>query len=137
MREWRFIPAYAGWTTETCRVMPAMWVHPSVCGVDRMVLLSVAQDRGSSQRMRGGLWFFNDTASQYGFIPVYAGGGPHLHHPAVSPARFIHAHAGGPPKRLSPEGSSPRTLGQRQTHLVQRGVDGLIPAHAGATTTDI
>ena len=52
----RFIPACAGNTWTSIRIIKNLSVHPRVCGEHRMKGRSIGEQAGSSPRVRGTLW---------------------------------------------------------------------------------
>ena len=110
----RFIPAYAGNTTEDRQYFLAPAVHPRVCGEHSSRFLLHFHCSGSSPRMRGTPRFRSGSPRPVRFIPAYAGNTlrrkRRSRRAAVHP-RVCGEHNLDPALGWNPAGSSPRMRG--------------------------
>ena len=132
------IPAHAGSTRGgTCMFHP-LWAHPrsrgehvvDPCGDEALV--------GSSPLTRGAQLGDIMNGLQGGLIPAHAGStAPFTAMTTCGPAhpRSRGEHGAANSANSMPSGSSPLTRGARSPPLVCTGPGGLIPAHAGSTTS--
>ena len=67
------IPAYAGSTSSRSTVLRGFQDHPRVCGEHERRLERRQATSGSSPRMRGARYVFDDGTERNGIIPAYAG----------------------------------------------------------------
>ena len=132
----RIIPAHAGQTMVTCRVL-ALWTdHPRACGANHLFIGLGHDVSGSSPRMRGkrAVHAFRQTRTR--IIPAHAG---QTQSTARRPrAKSDHPRAcganGGPSGRASRvTGSSPRMRGKPSDTVSAPYSRRIIPAHAGQT----
>ena len=136
----RIIPAHAGQTMVTCRVM-ALWTdHPRACGANFRHAVISLHDVGSSPRMRGKRRIVDTRHNRLRIIPAHAGQTKSKRvrafsmpdHPRACGANSCDAASG----RIV-TGSSPRMRG-KHGHLVRRNDrDRIIPAHAGQTSKHV
>ena len=134
----RLIPAHAGKTLPACRWARRARAHPRSRGENLVGEQNVPIEHGSSPLTRGKLRFPVLGAARAGLIPAHAGKTcrccPH------SSRRWAHPRSRGENSYTSaidclPVGSSPLTRGKRSDPRVPRVRRGLIPAHAGKTST--
>ena len=132
------IPAHAGKTKLAARRCSVRWAHPRACGENQLQPWAAATPAGSSPRMRGKPGGHVTVVNIRGLIPAHAGktggrwsrqrqSGAHPRACGENPARQSNAPA-------SP-GSSPRMRGKRGSLSSSKRHAGLIPAHAGKTST--
>ena len=132
------IPAHAGNTFGHVITDSLNRDHPRACGEHTMCLTDIDQELGSSPRMRGTLFWFRLTIIGTGIIPAHAGNTawPTLDLISVRDhPRACGEHDQSAKLLISIEGSSPRMRG---THDLCRRPDsgeGIIPAHAGNTSS--
>ena len=130
------IPAYAGSTSVTVRILTSCRDHPRIRGEHRARNWSVLSLAGSSPHTRGALVGRQLGARDRGIIPAYAGNTDGLL--TMPPAFRDHPRIRGEhvsrfwklPKR---GGSSPHTRGALILCLVRGIALGIIPAYAGST----
>ena len=111
-----FIPAHAGKTSRSRRLVGRDPVHPRACGENSTSLGASTNGTGSSPRMRGKPPNNQPKGKRYGFIPAHAG--------------KTGAHSGLPPVF---SGSSPRMRGKHRQPGIRWTGAWFIPAHAGKT----
>ena len=134
----RIIPAHAGFTCCSPGWRPGRTDHPRTRGVYVARRLARELAGGSSPHTRGLLHRSSHRAVADGIIPAHAGftrpgGGRHpdgADHPRT---RGVYAWAGRVSVR--PPGSSPHTRGLRAGRWAGVGRGGIIPAHAGFTSS--
>ena len=130
----RFIPAHAGNAVSGWMLGGSTSVHPRACGERFHLNPLYWEAAGSSPRMRGTHWQFQDDPGARRFIPAHAGNAPVCHrsrlvltvHPRACGER--HRHAQYVRNRY---GSSPRMRGTLQVGTAKRRGQRFIPAHAG------
>ena len=136
----RLIPAHAGKTSRGPLTGRAVTAHPRSRGENYTRARRTLPTGGSSPLTRGKRAACQDQRSVFGLIPAHAGkttrghGGPYR--PAAHPrSRGENAL----PVKINEvsSGSSPLTRGKLSRVACGRGVDGLIPAHAGKTSARI
>ena len=132
------IPAHAGKTRLQVRVLSEARAHPRSRGENNHRNIRSVSRRGSSPLTRGKHGYSFITVTIPGLIPAHAG--------KTGGDRGERSHGGAHPRsrgenrrvhhtqQLHP-GSSPLTRGKLRDSLFARVVRGLIPAHAGKTTT--
>ena len=69
----RIIPACAGSTRRSLKLIWSPWDHPRMCGEHRMRLFSESHPRGSSPHVRGALSWRGAWQAVEGIIPACAG----------------------------------------------------------------
>ena len=132
------IPAHAGSTSGPRREYPRTWAHPRSRGEHRIVNELVTASCGSSPLTRGARLMVNDDNIATRLIPAHAGstlevwvnGTRGRAHPR---SRGEHADTIG--DQIVNAGSSPLTRGALSTTKHPATSTGLIPAHAGSTST--
>ena len=132
----RLIPAHAGKTaycTGRCRTCRA---HPRSRGENTFVPTSYVIASGSSPLTRGKPFHHSTTTSRHGLIPAHAGKTP----PNIDNIgiKWAHPRSRGENRyqycqEYPLSGSSPLTRGKRHAKVRLKGLQGLIPAHAGKT----
>ena len=134
------IPAHAGKTESCAPLDDPIWAHPRSRGENSDTVTKSRGCRGSSPLTRGKpIERFQDVF-QDGLIPAHAG---KTHgRQAGAGARWAHPRSRGENKATDPitgdlEGSSPLTRGKRRHRRPQPVCGGLIPAHAGKTSSAI
>ena len=133
----RFIPAYAGSTTDELGDDLPKRVHPRIRGVHRFRDRQVQRSLGSSPHMRGPRPDTVLSPPAFRFIPAYAGSTPTCQptpcrcrvHPRI---RGVHASQSG--KLSMVLGSSPHTRGPPMLCFSFFVEYRFIPAYAGSTT---
>ena len=132
------IPAHAGSTSSRSNSRSAIRAHPRSRGEHGDVEFFVVSVWGSSPLTRGAHRRNLPYPRGMGLIPAHAGSTGRLRHPPSQ--RRAHPRSRGEHltvlnNRIRDEGSSPLTRGALRPGVrdVYRG--GLIPAHAGSTTT--
>ena len=132
------IPAHAGLTNPLRLLCQHSRDHPRACGAHTASMLISHVFWGSSPRMRGSLSASRICRPDRGIIPAHAG----LTHGSARRRRLLWdhpracgAHATNSALRRTFSGSSPRMRGSRrlQISLVEKW--GIIPAHAGLTSS--
>ncbi len=134
----RIIPAHAGQTPCTCRASRRFSDHPRACGANHFVVGVWEAERGSSPRMRGKLLSGGLTGALNRIIPAHAGqtaDGPFRHPQRTDHPRACGANPHCRRRTVWTRGSSPRMRGKPQQPSDLRGVERIIPAHAGQTST--
>ena len=134
------IPAHAGNTLFFVLSPVLFWDHPRACGEHMVGHLAGTDSVGSSPRMRGALRFAWNTIAEMGIIPAHAGNTcrfdsmPHWNwdHP-----RACGEHMMSKDSEALYEGSSPRMRGTRFDGELWCRRHGIIPAHAGNTSSII
>ena len=132
----RIIPAHAGQTTVTCRVMGRWTDHPRACGANRAPLTVCHATSGSSPRMRGKRYCESCRKYAIRIIPAHAG---QTTIPAsISALTADHPRACGANHGRSTDpvvayGSSPRMRGKQGCQHAPPHQRRIIPAHAGQT----
>ena len=130
----RFIPAHAGNRRQARRRRRDSAVHPRACGEQHRDPADLANECGSSPRMRGtgAASFLVRKVNR--FIPAHAGNS--IDPSTISGVVAVHPRACGeqpgmidPPSR--PPGSSPRMRGTARDRADQAKDDRFIPAYAG------
>ena len=134
----RLIPAHAGKTHGDVHRPALSWAHPRSRGENGCLPRSPSSGWGSSPLTRGKLDQGQDRRHRDGLIPAHAG----KTKTALKPPDSWGAHPrsrGENSLRASEEqreeGSSPLTRGKLTSVSFRCGIVGLIPAHAGKTTT--
>ena len=138
LRDDGLIPTHAGKTPRSRRYGTSRWAHPHSRGENRKSLLPTASQYGSSPLTRGKRAGGVMPAGIGGLIPAHAG-------------KTTAASTGRPTSRAHPRsrgenteyactisssrGSSPLTRGKRVLQRDKRVQVGLIPAHAGKTSS--
>ena len=132
------IPAHAGLTFYGLSSRFSCRDHPRACGAHRLLHTPHPLHEGSSPRMRGSRKIRQPNKRCNGIIPAHAG------LTAVSPsmrsARWDHPRACGAHVRrrsgaFESMGSSPRMRGSRRAARDNLEAIGIIPAHAGLTSS--
>ena len=134
----RIIPAHAGLTPRGPSSAAAQRDHPRACGAHLKLKDVATMLSGSSPRMRGSQQGDGATATKPGIIPAHAGLTRVLalanlesrDHPRACGAHLIHNAL-----RRPEWGSSPRMRGSQVRDNRRDAARGIIPAHAGLTTT--
>ena len=132
------IPAHAGKTRRPRRRGKFRWAHPRSRGENSPLHLTPSEIQGSSPLTRGKRRLRRGRAQRHGLIPAHAG----KTHPTRHQRRTAWAHPRSRGENdlflVSKEdtpGSSPLTRGKRTRRPALMRQDGLIPAHAGKTST--
>ena len=132
------IPAHAGKTLPAALRLQKRWAHPRSRGENFSTLARVRVSKGSSPLTRGKRSASRRTIRYPGLIPAHAGKTP------VSMCVSIHSRAHprsrgenrkGLSNRRDQEGSSPLTRGKPGRAQSLAIHPGLIPAHAGKTSS--
>ena len=132
------IPAHAGKTFRRGRWGWAGGAHPRACGENRLRRTMSRGGYGSSPRMRGKPPSFAPRRTESGLIPAHAG--------KTTSAATCHNRNGAHPRAcgenprplrssVTSRGSSPRMRGKLPSDPEQLRKMGLIPAHAGKTSS--
>ena len=137
-RQLGIIPAHAGNTGRRTDMLRSAWDHPRACGEHSTAYWPIADLRGSSPRMRGTQHGEKRQMAKLGIIPAHAGNTDR--HSCRSTAKRDHPRACGEHDSaditgMFQTGSSPRMRGTppgRGCNIVSKGI---IPAHAGNTST--
>ena len=132
----RFIPAYAGNTTNAASCCRPVAVHPRVCGEHVTASRLFSASSGSSPRMRGTRVCLNWVNPSPRFIPAYAGNTEVYNvkgelapvHPRVCGEHIDMAR-----DQVRDRGSSPRMRGTPFVVRNEEGRQRFIPAYAGNT----
>ena len=132
------IPAHAGLTSVNRKLLPTKRDHPRACGAHEVAEGASVPDEGSSPRMRGSPTYLCARRCRDGIIPAHAGltgwtqttDDNSRDHPRACGAHPI----GYRPERPR-WGSSPRMRGSRLLPRGERRGRGIIPAHAGLTSS--
>ena len=134
----RLIPAHAGKTTWTGAYSPPTKAHPRSRGENRCGHRRGCGRRGSSPLTRGKHRRPARDRRGLGLIPAHAGKTT----PTPRSSSLLRAHprsrgenAAGIEATIRDEGSSPLTRGKLRRLCGLKSSTGLIPAHAGKTTT--
>ena len=136
--EWGLIPAHAGKTSSRSTRRSSTTAHPRSCGENHRMKSVAASLMGSSPLMRGKRVDPGRAAMGHGLIPAHAGktvvGGDH--------SVLLRAHPRSCGENSMPLiegrlrwGSSPLMRGKRLTARGLPAWRGLIPAHAGKTSS--
>ena len=132
------IPARAGKTSSFSWLLRRSADHPRSREENTFIVTPWRQGEGSSPLTRGKLQARRSGLDLSGLIPAHAG----KTRPRYTPRRTRRAHPRSRGENIRPRlvvwenvGSSPLTRGKRLGVLVSLIRDGLIPAHAGKTTT--
>ena len=132
------IPAHAGLTLRGNIIKYTCRDHPRACGAHSSSATRLSCPQGSSPRMRGSPIRLTNVARFLGIIPAHAGltsSTSRNHDKLRDHPRACGAHLTVDCLFLKCPGSSPRMRGslydRRQTH----GGFGIIPAHAGLTSS--
>ena len=136
----RFIPACAGNTARVVATLPALPVHPRVCGEHTGCIGSIGVITGSSPRVRGTRRKRFGARKLLGFIPACAGNTMAMHEQAWSATvhpRVCGEHGAIPADGVPPTGSSPRVRGTPGPDYQGVDTDRFIPACAGNTPSHI
>ena len=132
------IPAHAGLTRIDITFNIMDWDHPRACGAHAKSLLVRRTITGSSPRMRGSLAHDVVKAGHFGIIPAHAGLTP-THTVERSTTRdhprACGAHHASFPSSSQFGGSSPRMRGSLPRNCKSHLSHGIIPAHAGLTSS--
>ena len=132
------IPAHAGLTRQRLWCVAAERDHPRACGAHRPSTCAWNSSSGSSPRMRGSQARVRLVVQLLGIIPAHAGLTHYYRschctcgdHPRACGAHYVRSQC-----TYTPEGSSPRMRGSRAREQVVGRARGIIPAHAGLTST--
>ena len=132
------IPAHAGKTHNNLPPFYAVGAHPRSRGENRLDGVTGGNITGSSPLTRGKLCPPRRASASTGLIPAHAGKTTACS--AARPAGRAHPRSRGENIWGSPtagtyKGSSPLTRGKHDFELRVRLLVGLIPAHAGKTTS--
>ena len=132
----RIIPAHAGQTDNRRTSSRDTTDHPRACGANLWYPVRVGPLFGSSPRMRGKRAGQVPACRCGRIIPAHAGQTSVRTGPAAS--RPDHPRACGANSHAAPGayghlGSSPRMRGKQRIQIGGRGVNRIIPAHAGQT----
>ena len=132
------IPAHAGKTVPQRICWRRCWAHPRSCGENNDGFSSPNIVTGSSPLMRGKRRVWRCLPNDVGLIPAHAGK-TRVAAPSAWPRR-AHPRSCGEnvpevPHALEDEGSSPLMRGKRSILFEDVETPGLIPAHAGKTST--
>ena len=130
------IPACAGNTSLSVRVVSVRRDHPRMCGEHNGTIGAEAGTQGSSPHVRGARRVRSGRAKLLGIIPACAGStrpdrrprGARRDHPRMCGE---HLHVGR--VLVAFQGSSPHVRGARDVDTVARLQIGIIPACAGST----
>ena len=132
------IPAHAGKTSLRVRRSVHLWAHPRSRGENARTTHREHDGGGSSPLTRGKHASAIIEHREHGLIPAHAGKTSHV----KNHWRAAQAHPRSRGENLPDEmatcqagGSSPLTRGKRRPITRRRKQLGLIPAHAGKTTT--
>ena len=134
----RLIPAHAGKTSPIRADSNDIWAHPRSRGENGHHVVRLWAARGSSPLTRGKLRRRLGRRGRQGLIPAHAGKTVRLRSARTRP--WAHPRSRGENSILSPAlerraGSSPLTRGKPIMAPEPAKVTGLIPAHAGKTST--
>ena len=132
------IPAHAGKTRDAARQSPPPAAHPRSRGENVLAIKRAAFHRGSSPLTRGKRTGGRAACPLRGLIPAHAGKTTAC--PAARPAGRAHPRSRGENSISGlivdrATGSSPLTRGKHCARFRAPPVLGLIPAHAGKTST--
>jgi len=132
------IPACAGPTGRSWCRHDVLRDHPRVCGADASARVTAVIAAGSSPRVRGRRRGHRCPAAGSRIIPACAG--PTASSTSPRPAREDHPRVCGADGLVAGEsprsgGSSPRVRGRRVAERLGRGLERIIPACAGPTST--
>ena len=132
------IPAYAGLTPGITRLSSRARDHPRVCGAHSARPVNMRMYPGSSPRIRGSPMFTLHYYLTKWIIPAYAG--LTLSFLQALFQRKDHPRACGAHETVFTSsarsaGSSPRMRGSRWFFRYVAGMLGIIPAHAGLTSS--
>ena len=135
----RLIPAHAGKTAIRAETVDGIRAHPRSRGENASASLWMYGGAGSSPLTRGKLDRSGAHLGSHRLIPAHAGktqalNCPHLVNRAHPRSRGENSVALKDGDTL--DGSSPLTRGKLEAREIQRGLERLIPAHAGKTPTD-
>ena len=132
------IPAHAGLTSGSISSQKWYWDNPRACGAHLIRTLDYLQPSGSSPRMRGSRSGRHIRLATGGIIPAHAGL-TMLYTPAVcypwDHPRACGAHYLSLVYVFHCLGSSPRMRGSQFEMLYIISPPGIIPAHAGLTSS--
>ena len=132
------IPAHAGLTCPSPKIFYRRRDHPRACGAHVDCRVGQPGFAGSSPRMRGSLCQWEGLERRTGIIPAHAGlTHADRHEPSHlrDHPRACGAHQGKHGTDRDIVGSSPRMRGSRDLAFQQPEAVGIIPAHAGLTTS--
>ena len=132
----RLIPARAGKTAVFRRSGPCGWAHPRACGENMARPRRDRSRMGSSPRVRGKRRRECAHGRPRGLIPARAGktrASPWQRLSRRAHPRACGENDGGPTRRITDDGSSPRVRGKRVDPIEEAAESGLIPARAGKT----
>ena len=134
----RLIPTHAGKTSEVQAGNGGVRAHPHSRGENFLASRACTSDPGSSPLTRGKHLQPAQLHRRPGLIPTHAGKTRRCCSTASSP--WAHPHSRGensPPSRIDAghAGSSPLTRGKREAGNFVPGSWGLIPTHAGKTSS--
>ena len=132
------IPAHAGNTPWRSLEATSARDHPRACGEHNIAVFKVSNKAGSSPRMRGTLIDTQVGGKIIRIIPAHAGNTSWSNgvrcrprdHPRACGEHILTTSAG-----TSSKGSSPRMRGTRTSKKTQKFNLGIIPAHAGNTSS--
>ncbi len=136
LRQFRFIPAYAGNTPATHQQTGLSTVHPRIRGEHNIRNRRGIRNSGSSPHTRGTQLPDTRKNGASRFIPAYAGNTRYWSR--WKPTRSVHPRIRGEHGNASGidsyrYGSSPHTRGTRKRQYLCRGACRFIPAYAGNT----
>ena len=132
------IPAHAGLTLIPKHDRLCPWDHPRACGAHSSLKSRRTNTTGSSPRMRGSLLVGILIPLRIGIIPAHAGLTTVRTLPTRTPRdhpRACGAHNNNMWYEKAVRGSSPRMRGSQLREQCDAVALGIIPAHAGLTTT--
>ena len=134
----RLIPAHAGKTSADPRGAASSPAHPRSRGENSRRTVRPASGPGSSPLMRGKPRRHHGTDRFRGLIPAHAGKTPPPTHASTNRPAHPHSRRGNRAEIADLQtraGSSPLTRGKRKEPWYATPVDGLIPTHAGKTSS--
>ncbi len=137
-KQLRLIPAHAGSTARRYGLGMKSPAHPRSRGEHSIWLIATPHGVGSSPLTRGALIDREPAHAIGGLIPAHAGSTIYAHSELLR--QRAHPRSRGEhyePELVAsmPDGSSPLTRGAPGVPGLSRAQKGLIPAHAGSTTT--
>ena len=132
------IPAHAGNTCRPTLRTPVVRDHPRTCGEHARRIWCKHRPTGSSPHMRGTLLDCVQNLVNFGIIPAHAGntlGDAFTPFVTGDHPRTCGEHDDGAGDVIAAVGSSPHMRGTHQQRRTATSDDGIIPAHAGNTST--
>ncbi len=130
------IPAHAGLTIEARLAFNSPRDHPRACGAHSFMFAATSQRLGSSPRMRGSRYEYDEVTQEPGIIPAHAGLTFMVLYISVTDwdhPRACGAHQAAMDASNGTKGSSPRMRGSQRYLKNALPFRGIIPAHAGLT----